>query len=173
MPYCAEYAHNSTSNANETLTEVIADELFHIDPLWVVLAFGASALATTLAMFNIFKHLSNYTRPEFQKSLVRIIFIVPVYSASCLSLALPDYSIVIESIRDVWEAVVIYEFLRLILAFCGGESACLTVIMKNPGSISHVCPFNLCCPPLRLDARFMRITKRFTLQFVFVKPVCG
>jgi hypothetical protein len=80
--------------------------------------------------------------------------------ASCLSLAFPEYAIVVESIRDCWEAVVIYEFLRLILAYCGGESACLTVIMKNPGEITHLFPLNLCFRPIQLDSHFMRFTKR-------------
>lgn len=161
MGICEEEDSNSTSHYPDQ----------DLDSLMVLLAFIAAAFATSIAMLNIVKHLLNYTRPEFQKSLIRIIFIVPVYSASCLMLAFPDYAIVVESIRDCWEAVVIYEFLRLILAYCGGESACLTVIMKNPGSITHMFPFNFCLRPIRLDSRFMRLCKQLTLQFVFIKPL--
>ncbi|KAH9258715.1 hypothetical protein BASA81_003217 [Batrachochytrium salamandrivorans] len=161
MGFCEEEDTNSTSHYPDQ----------DLDSFMVLLAFIAAAFATSIAMLNITKHLLNYTRPEFQKSLIRIIFIVPVYSASCLMLAFPDYAIVVESIRDCWEAVVIYEFLRLILAYCGGESACLTVIMKNPGSITHMFPFNFCLRPIRLDSRFMRLCKQLTLQFVFIKPL--
>ena len=142
-----------------------------LPPIMVFIAFVAAAIATVIALFNVYKHLVNYTRPEFQKSLIRIIIIVPIYSTSALSLAFPEYAFLIESVRDIWEAVVIYEFLRLILAYCGGESATILVIMKKPGSISHLWPMNYCLPRLRLDARFMRICKRLTLQFVFVKPI--
>jgi hypothetical protein len=79
--------------------------------------------------------------------------------------------LIVESVRDIWEAVVIYEFLRLILAYCDGENACVQVIAKNPASISHMWPFNYCFPRLQLDSRFMRLTKRMTLQFVFIKPI--
>jgi len=158
-----EYGYNATQ---------IFTEKFRIPALYVALAFGAALVSTLIAFFNIYKHLKNYTRPEFQKSLIRILFIVPVYAIfSWCSLAVPSKSLIFESVRDVWEAVVIWEFLKLILAYCGGESACLLVIMKNPGSVSHMWPFNYCFPPLRLDARFMRICKRFTLQFVLIKPI--
>lgn len=168
MGICNNEEANTTGNGTHATGDTGPETL---DTFMVLLAFIAAAFALVVAMFNIMKHLMNYTRPEFQKSLIRIIFIVPVYSASCLSLAFPDYSIVVESIRDCWEAVVIYEFLRLILAYCGGESACLTVIMKNPGSITHMFPLNWCFRPIRLDSRFMRLCKQLTLQFVFIKPV--
>lgn len=163
------YEFNSTSYGNVTN---IFTEKFRIPALYVALAFGAALLSTLIALFNIYKHLRNYTRPEFQRSLIRILFIVPVYAVfSWCSLAIPSESLIFESIRDVWEAVVIYEFLRLVLAYCGGESACLLVIMKDPGSVGHMWPLNYCFRPLRLDARFMRICKRLTLQFVFIKPI--
>lgn len=157
-------SYNGTSSGSTTK--------FAFPTLFVLLAAGSATTATLIAMFNIYKHLRNYNRPEFQKSLIRILFIVPVYAVfSWLSLGFSAKSLIFESIRDVWEAVVIYEFLKLILAYCGGESACLLVIMKNPGSIEHMWPFNYCFPRLRLDARFMRICKRFTLQFVIIKPI--
>jgi hypothetical protein len=166
---CESGDDNSTYNSSLT---TITGEKFKLPELFVALAFGAALLSTLIAMVNIYKHLKNYTRPEFQKSLVRIVFIVPVYAVfSWMSLAIPSKSLIFESVRDCWEAVVIYEFLKLILAYCGGESACLLVIMKNPGSVAHMWPFNYCFRPLRLDARFMRICKRFTLQFVLIKPI--
>lgn len=158
------------SNSTKNSTSKVVD--YRIPELYVILAFAAATLSTLIALFNIYKHLRNYNRPELQRSLIRILFIVPVYSVfSWLSLAIPEKSLIFESIRDIWEAVVIWEFLKLILAYCGGESACLLVIMKSPGSIEHMWPFNYCFRPLRLDARFMRICKRFTLQFVLIKPI--
>ena len=138
----------------------------------MIIAFAAAMLSSLIAFFNIYKHFRNYSRPEYQRSLIRILLIVPIYAIlSWLSLAIPSKALIFESIRDCWEAVVIWEFLKLILAYCGGESACLLVIMKKPGSINHMWPLHYCLPPLRLDAPFMRICKRLTLQFVLIKPI--
>ena len=140
--------------------------------MFVYIALVPSILSILISLFNVYKHLVNYTRPELQKPLIRILFIVPFYAIfSWLGLADPARGETYESVRDVWEAVVIYEFLKLVLAYCGGENSCIQVIMKKPGSIAHVWPLNYCLPRMSLDARFMRICKQYTLQFVFVKPV--
>jgi len=65
----------------------------------------------------------------------------------------------------------IYEFLKLILAYCGGEAACIEILMKKPGSISHMWPLNYCLPRMQLNARFFRWCKRLTIQFVIIKPI--
>ena len=166
----SSFLHENDTSVNSTFS--LAHEQFIVPELYVILAFGAASLSTLIGLFNIVQHFKNYTHPEFQRSLVRILFIVPIYAIfSWLSLAVPSQSLIFESIRDCWEALVIWEFLKLILAYCGGESACLTVIAKNPGSVRHMWPLNYCFRPLRLDPRFMRICKRFTLQFVLIKPV--
>ena len=72
--------------------------------------------------------------------------------------------------RDVWEAFVIYCFLVLILEYCGGENACVVQIASDPGAISHPWPMNKCLSEIQLDARFLKHCKRWTIQFVFVKP---
>lgn len=76
-----------------------------------------------------------------------------------------------DSVRDVWEAVVVYSFMNVILFYCRGENNCLSEIMNNPGAISHPCPFHLCFNKIQLDASFLRYCKRATIQFVVVKPV--
>lgn len=83
----------------------------------------------------------------------------------------PDQMVYFELIRDIWEAVVIYSFLNLMLEYCGGENSCLSVIMNEPGSVSHFCPLNLCFSVLPLDATFLRYCKQATIQFVIVKPL--
>jgi len=167
--YCTNASSNSSSHGNDT---DILTENSNLPAVMVLAALIAACLSSLIGLFNVYKHLRNYTRPEYQRSLIRILLIVPLYASfSWLSLALPSEALIFESIRDIWEAVVINEFLKLVLAYCGGESNCLLVIMKKPGSIEHMWPFNYCLPRLRLDARFMRLCKRFTLQFVFIKPI--
>jgi len=90
---------------------------------------------------------------------------------SFFSLLWPEQMVYFELIRDIWEAVVIYSFLNLMLEYCGGENSCLSVIMNEPGSVTHFCPLNLCFGALPLDSTFLRYCKQATIQFVIVKPV--
>jgi hypothetical protein len=138
----------------------------------VYIAFGCAAVAICVSGYNIFKHLANYTEPSLQKNIVRILIMVPLYALfSFMALSIQEWHIFFDSVRDVYEAFVIYCFLNLILAYCGGENSCLSVIMNDPGSISHVFPLSCCFPRISLTARFLRTCKQMTLQFVIIKPV--
>ena len=133
---------------------------------------GIFALLSVLCgTFNIVTHLSNYHTPHLQIWTVRIIGIVPVYAiVSWISLKYADEALYFNTIRDVYEAFVIYAFLRLILAYGGGENNSL-VLMRNRGPLAHPCPLNLCFRPMLLDATFLRRCKKGCLQFVFLKPL--
>lgn len=137
-----------------------------------LIALVCAVFATFVSSYNIHRHLVQYNRPQEQRPIIRILGIVPMYSVfSFLTLVFEDRSVYFESIRDVWEAVVVYSFLILMLEYCGGENACLSVIMNQPGSITQAWPFNWCCSPIALDSTFFRWCKRATLQFVIVKPI--
>ena len=163
LRYVGNYSKNGTGDDHGDTDLPIA---------FVWMALFASLLACMISLTNIYMHLRNYTKPVIQKSLVRILWIVPFYSIfSILILADTKNEVIYESIRDVWEAFVIHEFLNVVLAYCGGENACLQVISKHPGSIAHLWPMNYCFPRMPLTSRFMRLCKQFTLQFVLIKPV--
>ena len=71
--------------------------------------------------------------PEQQLWIVRILFIVPIYGfCSWLSLVLCNYSVYFNAVRSCYEAFVIYNFLRLCLAYLGGETAILNDINGKP-----------------------------------------
>ena len=100
-----------------------------------------------------------------------MLFIVPFYAIfSFLSLAAFSSRLYFETVRDIWEALVIYCFLVLVLSYCGGENACIVQIARDPGTISHPWPLHRTLPRIPLDARFLKLCKRWTIQFVFVKP---
>ena len=99
---------------------------------------------------QIFQHLRYYTVPEQQLWIVRILFIVPIYGfCSWLSILFPYYSVYFDSVRSCYEgdlisvyhlyvficvnpAFVIYNFLRLCMAYLGGETAILAEINGKP-----------------------------------------
>lgn len=138
---------------------------------FVVIAFPCTVVAIALAILHIYRHLLNYTEPTYQRYIVRIIFMVPVYALmSFLSLILRDSSIYFNSIREVYEAWVIYNFLSLCLAWVGGPGA-VVLSLSGRNLKPAWCLMTCCFPPLPLDGRFIRRCKQGCLQFVILKPI--
>lgn len=138
---------------------------------YVLIALPCTIGAMALAIIHIYKHLLNYTEPTYQRYIVRIIFMVPVYALmSFLSLVLNKSTIYFNSIREIYEAWVIYNFLSLCLAWVGGPGA---VVVSLSGKIlkPNWCLMTCCLPPLPLDGRFIRRCKQGCLQFVILKPI--
>ncbi|KAH9624038.1 hypothetical protein KSS87_008631 [Heliosperma pusillum] len=161
---------------------------------YIIIALPCTVGAIALAIFHIYRHLMNYTEPTYQRYIVRIIFMVPVSAAflhsrtassalpfipvhllvyalmSFLSLVKPDSAIYFDSVREIYEAWVIYNFLSLCLAWVGGPGA---VVLSLSGRVmkSSVCLMTCCFPPMALDGRFIRRCKQGCLQFVILKPI--
>ncbi|KAL9427160.1 hypothetical protein AB3S75_033872 [Citrus x aurantiifolia] len=138
---------------------------------YIFIAFLCTIGATALAIFHIYRHLLNYTEPTYQRYIVRIIFMVPLFAVmSFLSLVFPERAIYFNSIREVYEAWVIYNFLSLCLAWVGGPGA---VVLSLSGRVlkPSVCLMTCCLPPVPLDGRFIRRCKQGCVQFVILKPI--
>ncbi|KAF6164672.1 hypothetical protein GIB67_035107 [Kingdonia uniflora] len=139
--------------------------------LFIIIALPFTVGAICLAILHIYRHLLNYTEPTYQRYIVRIIFMVPVYALmSFLSLVLNESSIYFNSIREVYEAWVIYNFLSLCLAWVGGPGA--VVLSLSGRNLKPSWYLMTCCfPSIPLDGRFIRRCKQGGLQFVILKPI--
>ncbi|KAI8476882.1 MAG: organic solute transporter Ostalpha-domain-containing protein [Monoraphidium minutum] len=148
---------------------------------------GVCALgAIAISIYQILCHLRNYTEPVFQRYIIRLIFMVPVYAVgSWFSLKYRDAAIYFDTLRDCYEAWIIYNFTSLLLAYVGGPGA---VVVKAEGRVVHPSWSHMTCclpamqarapPPaaagrrsLGVDGFFLRRCKQGTLQFVLLKPV--
>ncbi|XP_070617481.1 transmembrane protein 184A isoform X2 [Erythrolamprus reginae] len=130
--------------------------------------------ALILTFHQIFLHLKNYTIPNEQRYIIRILFIVPIYAFdSWLSLLLigsHQYYVYFDSVRDCYEAFVIYSFLSLCFEYLGGESTIMAEIRGKP--IVSSCLYGTCClRGMSYSIGFLRFCKQATLQFCIVKPV--
>ncbi|KAL4527279.1 hypothetical protein Ndes2437A_g02452 [Nannochloris sp. 'desiccata'] len=124
-----------------------------------------------MAIGQIVQHLRHYTEPMFQRYIVRIIFMVPVYAAcSFASLLAEDAAIYITTIRDCYEAWIIYNFMSLCLAYVGGPGA-VEIKMQGVVLLPSWPACTCCLPPLPVNGQFVRIVKQGALQFVFLKPI--
>ncbi|KAG8145763.1 hypothetical protein E2320_012245 [Naja naja] len=112
--------------------------------------------ALILTFHQIYLHLKNYTIPNEQRYIIRILFIVPIYAFdSWLSLLLigsHQYYVYFNSVRDCYE----------------GESTIMAEIRGKP----IVCFYGTCClRGMSYSIGFLRFCKQATLQFCIVKPV--
>ncbi|XP_008116602.1 transmembrane protein 184A isoform X1 [Anolis carolinensis] len=141
-------------------------------------AKAVSGLFVWAALFitfhQIFLHLKNYTVPNEQRYIIRILFIVPIYAfdswLSLLMIGSHQYYVYFDSVRDCYEAFVIYSFLSLCFEYLGGESTIMAEIRGKP--IVSSCIYGTCClQGMSYSIGFLRFCKQATLQFCIVKPL--
>ncbi|XP_027947721.1 transmembrane protein 184A isoform X2 [Eumetopias jubatus] len=146
--------------------------------LTTALARGVSGVfvwaALVLTCHQIYLHLRSYTVPNEQRYIIRLLFIVPIYAFdSWLSLLLlggHQHYVYFDSVRDCYEAFVIYSFLSLCFQYLGGESAIMAEIRGKP--IRSSCLYGTCClQGMTYSIGFLRFCKQATLQFCIVKPI--
>lgn len=166
--------------ANTTLLTTTSNPT-ELQPLIFLQTKAAQGLAGTFAFaailitcHQIYLHLRYYTCPSEQRWIVRILFIVPIYSfTSFLSLMFfsnDNYYVYFDSVRDCYEAFVIYNFLSLCYEYLGGESSIMSEIRGKPIKSSWL--WCTCCLAGRqYTIGFLRFCKQATLQFCLIKPV--
>lgn len=105
---------------------------------------------------------------------MRILFIVPIYATyswvSLLFFNSESYYVYFFTVRDCYEAFVIYNFLSLCYEYLGGEGNIMSEIRGKP--IRSNCLYGTCCLVGKTyTIGFLRFCKQATLQFCLVKPV--
>ncbi|XP_045892611.1 transmembrane protein 184B-like [Micropterus dolomieu] len=130
--------------------------------------------ALLITCHQIYMHLRYYSSPNEQRHIVRILFIVPIYAfdswLSLLFFTNEEYYVYFDTVRDCYEAFVIYNFLSLCYEYLGGESAIMAEIRGKP--IESSCMYGTCCLwGKTYSIGFLRFCKQATLQFCVVKPL--
>ncbi|XP_012055736.1 PREDICTED: transmembrane protein 184B [Atta cephalotes] len=141
-------------------------------------AWAIAGVFMAVALFftcqQIYQHLRWYTNPTEQRWIVRILFIVPIYAIyswiSLLFFNSESYYVYFFTVRDCYEAFVIYNFLSLCYEYLGGEGNIMSEIRGKP--IRSSCLYGTCCLVGKTyTIGFLRFCKQATLQFCLVKPV--
>ncbi|XP_035908143.1 transmembrane protein 184B isoform X1 [Anopheles stephensi] len=180
---------SSTAKANIAVrvTEAPASALA-IDPIINHVGDGIFLQAKTAQIFagicvwmalfitcqQIYQHLRWYTNPQEQRWIVRILFIVPIYATyswvSLLFFNSESVYVYFFTVRDCYEAFVIYNFLSLCYEYLGGEGNIMSEIRGKP--IKSSCLYGTCCLAGKTyTIGFLRFCKQATLQFCLVKPL--
>ena len=84
---------------------------------WLV-AGVFTVLATAFTSRETIAHLRNYRIPLLQRNIIRIIWIVPVYSIACfIGMRFLQERVYIGTVRELYEAFVVYSFMKLMTDF--------------------------------------------------------
>ncbi|MBW0490270.1 hypothetical protein O181_029985, partial [Austropuccinia psidii MF-1] len=139
------------------------------DVLWS--ASLSAGVATLLSIWCIVQQLRNYRKPILQRFVVRILFMVPIYSISSLiSLYSLNTSFFIDLIRDLYEAFVIYCFFSLLVEYLGGARS-LLILLHGRQPTPHPWPISKLLRPMDIsDPHTFLNLKRGVFQYVQVKP---
>lgn len=123
-----------------------------------------------VSLHLLYQHFTNFTKPEYQRYICRILLMVPVYAeTSWVSMMFPEHRLYWNMIRDCYEAFVIYNFTMLLVNYVGGERK-LSINLEMKDRIQHPWPFNLFFLSFQPGTTFLRLVKVGTLQFVFFRP---
>ena len=70
-------------------------------------------ITVPISAYHAWEHLTNFVRPRLQSQIVRIIWMVPIYSfESLLSISFMEHAFYFQAFREIYESYVIYCFMR-------------------------------------------------------------
>lgn len=130
-------------------------------------------IAVPVSVHGIIQHLVNYYMPQVQKYVIRILFMVPIFSIEAwFSLFFHGASGYISAFRELYEAFVLSSFVYYIIELLGGEEQlALTLRTKDANYGKHSIPFRFVCIEWPMGRPFMMNCKYGVLQYVLVKIV--
>lgn len=100
-----------------------------------------------ISLWGILQHLVHYTQPELQKPIIRILWMVPIYSLdSWIALKYPRIAIYVDTCRECYEAYVIYNFMTFLLNYLERQYPSLVMMLEVQEQQKHLPPL-CCCPP--------------------------
>ncbi|XP_053316683.1 transmembrane protein 184C [Spea bombifrons] len=124
-----------------------------------------------ISLWGILQHLVHYTQPELQKPIIRILWMVPIYSLdSWIALKYPDIAIYVDTCRECYEAYVIYNFMIFLLNYLTNRCPNLALVLEAKDQQRLLPP--LCwCPPWPMGDVLLFRCKLGVLQYTVVRPV--
>ncbi|PWA30751.1 hypothetical protein CCH79_00009205 [Gambusia affinis] len=124
-----------------------------------------------ISLWGILQHLVHYTQPELQKPIIRILWMVPIYSLdSWIALKYPRIAIYVDTCRECYEAYVIYNFMTFLLNYLERQYPSLVMMLEVQEQQKHLPPL-CCCPPWPMGEVLLLRCKLGVLQYTVVRPV--
>lgn len=140
------------------------------DTFWLLSGLFALA-ATIMSIHLIGQHYRNYTQPQYQRYIIRILYMVPIYSlTSWLSFRYFAYEVYFDVVRDCYEAFVIYSFFALLINYLGEDEEQQREKLMDKDKRKFPLPLR-CWSFDPKSIHFLQNCRLGTLQYVVVRPV--
>lgn len=128
-------------------------------------------LSLPISLWGILQHLVHYTEPLLQRHIIRILWMVPVYAInSWFALKFPKTTIYLDSIRECYEAYVIYNFMSYLLNYLRMEHPDLDAYIATKPQVKHLPPA-CCLSPWRMGTQFVERCKHGVMQYTVMRPL--
>lgn len=128
-------------------------------------------LTIPVSLWGILQHLVHYTQPELQKPIIRILWMVPIYSVdSWVALVYPKIAIYVDTWRECYEAYVIYNFMIFLTNYLTIRFPNLILHLEAKDQQNHILPL-CCCPPWAMGEMLLFRCKLGVLQYTVVRPI--
>mmetsp|Transcript_3651 Transcript_3651/g.7987 ORF Transcript_3651/g.7987 Transcript_3651/m.7987 type:complete len:628 (-) Transcript_3651:83-1966(-) len=131
-------------------------------------------ITLVLSIREILSHLYNWYAPQVQKFVVRILFMVPLYSVqSWLSLRFHGPArVYIDTVRDLYEAYVIQSFVYYLIELLGGEDRMAELLSRKDARLGgHGRIMSKCLKRWVMGKDFLVKIKQGVLQYVVIKTI--
>lgn len=130
-------------------------------------------LAVPITFYEVAQHLENYRMPRLQRHVIRILFMVPIYAVDCwLALRFKDGTIYFDTIRECYEAYVIYNFYTYctvyLQEFC--NPGLEQIIARKPPA-KHIWPMSVFLEFPRMGEPFLRLCRHGVINYVVMRPL--
>ena len=140
-------------------------------------------LAVPITFYEVAQHLEHYRAPRLQRHVIRILFMVPIYAVDCwLALRFKDQTIYFDTIRECYEAYVVYNFYAYCTVYL--EAFCvpgLEAIVARKPQQKHFFPVSAFCgeaPPMapapgsaNAGSPFLRLCRHGVINYVVTRPL--
>ena len=138
---------------------------------WAVGAM-ACAVAVPLSLHDMLMNALHYSAPTLQRHVLRILGMVPIYALeSWFALRFTRQALLFETLREAYEALVLYSFYKLLLAFLGEREVLIARMRERGATRRRALLFPLCCCSWDAPAVFLFRVSAGVLQYVIVRLV--
>jgi len=136
----------------------------------MVIASIFALLTLPISAYSVINHLVNFTQPELQRPIVRVLLMVPIYTIdSYLALRFTTYAIYFNTLREWYEAYAIYNFMALVMRYLQ-QNYDMRYILEYKPQQRHLFPF-CCLPSFPQGPAFIEACKNGVLQYSLIRTV--
>ncbi|CAH0393958.1 unnamed protein product [Bemisia tabaci] len=128
-------------------------------------------MAVPISFWEIVQHMIHYTKPSLQKHIIRILWMVPIYAFNAwFGLVFPTRVLYLNSLRECYEAYVIYSFMKFLFNYLDDADPFLETTLAKKSQTKHIFPF-CWMTNWRMGRELIHRCKHGILQYTIVRPM--